>query len=90
MNAQSLQSAKISCFDHCEGDGMTEAVTTEPVYFAGWYRGRGQNWWKANEAPTRSAALDGLLDVARRLGSGDLIVLRVGEHPNDPPRRPHP
>lgn len=55
--------------------------------YVGWFRRRGHPWGKVTEAATATAALDALLELVPKLGSGDMVVLPDGRHPTDRERR---
>jgi hypothetical protein len=59
---------------------MTTNPTTESPAFTGWFRLRGARAWsKRSEGDDYDAAMGRLLNALQE--SGDLIVLRAGDHP---------
>lgn len=59
---------------------------TTPASWVGWFKQRGGFWVKLSEADSYDLALALLLQ--RTTGSGDLLVLPAGRHPDRPRHRP--
>jgi len=62
------------------------ADLSQPTH-AGWRKTLGEPWRKITEGQSYEQAMSRLLDAGRGMTSGSSVVLPVGQHPNDPPRR---